>query len=216
MMPACELDHIVIGTSSLEEGAAFIHERLGVKIPPGGRHESMGTHNCLMQLGANCFLEVIAIDPAAETPGRLRWYALDDPKMRTRLARSPGLISWVVRTADITAAVQAAAMPLGPVTVVSRGALSWRLTVPEDGHLPGGGVIPHVIEWNGGVRPWQTMPDRGCRLEELTLTHPDPLWLNNALRSLGAASLSCVRVAGGAETVLSAKIRTPTGILAVL
>ena len=31
---------------------------------------------------------------------------------------------------------------------MTRGALSWRLTVPDDGHMPGGGTIPHVIEWD--------------------------------------------------------------------
>ncbi|WP_210191749.1 MULTISPECIES: VOC family protein [Rhodomicrobium] len=210
-MPACELDHIVIAAASLEDGADFIRERLGIEIPAGGRHESMGTHNRLMRLGANRYLEVIAVNPAATPPTRPRWYALDEPQMRARLENGPALIAWVLRTADIIAAVQAAAVPLGAVTSVSRGMLSWRLTVPDDGHLPGDGVIPHLIEWDGGARPWEALPDEGFWLQELTLTHPDAAWLTGALRTLCARGFSSVKVAEGEKPGLSAKIVTPAG-----
>jgi hypothetical protein len=55
----------------------------------------MGTHNRLLKLGAGRFLEVIAIDPEAPAPGRRRWFDLDAPFMRQRLARGPDLIHWV-------------------------------------------------------------------------------------------------------------------------
>ena len=210
-MPACELDHIVVAAASLEEGALFIRDRLGVDIPAGGQHELMGTHNLLMRLGQHSFLEVIAIDPSAPAPRRPRWYALDDPAMRMRLGQGPRLITWVARTSDIVATVQSAAIPLGTVTSVSRGALSWRLTVPEDGHLPAGGVVPHLIEWDGGARPWEAMADLGCELEELTLAYPDPASLKDALKALCACGFSGISVVEGPEPALSAKIRTRTG-----
>jgi hypothetical protein len=212
-VPACELDHIVIGALSLEAGVRFVRERLGVEIPPGGRHEAMGTHNHLMRLGRGSFLEVIAVDPDAGTPPRPRWYELDDPAMISRLRAGPSLIAWVIRSADIMATVDAAAIPLGTITAVSRGDLSWRLTVPDDGHLPGGGTIPHVIEWDHDCRPWESMPDLGCSLASLTLADPDGDWLNDALRSLGADALPEVRVLEGGPPRLSAKIVTPSGRL---
>lgn len=215
-MPACELDHIVIAAASLEDGADYIRERLGVEIPAGGRHESMGTHNRLMRLGPNRYLEVIAINPSAAAPDRPRWYALDEPEMRARLEQGPALITWVLRTADIIAAVQAAAVPLGAVTSVSREMLSWRLTVPADGHLPGGGVLPHLIEWDGGARPWEALPDQGFALDELTLTHPDPDWLAGALRTLCARGFSSVTVVAGDTPGLSARISTPAGDIVVI
>jgi len=208
------LDHIVIAAQSLDAGVRFIREKLDVDIPPGGRHESMGTHNHVMRLGRSSFLEVIAIDPAGRNPDRPRWYGLDDPAMRARLRGGPSLISWVVRTPDIVAAVDAAAIPLGTITPVSRGALSWRLTVPDDGHMPGGGTIPHLIEWDEDLRPWESMADLGCSLAALTLADPDGDWLSDVLRSLGAEALPFVKVLEGGPPRLSAKIVTPSGRIA--
>jgi hypothetical protein len=212
--PPCELDHIVVAAPSLEAGIRFIREKLGVDIPPGGRHDSMGTHNRLMRLGRGSFLEVIAVDPEAPRPDRPRWYDLDDPAMQALLRGGPRLVAWVIRTPDIAAAANAAAIPLGTITRVSRGALSWLLTVPDDGHMPGGGTIPHVIQWDGASRPWELMADLGCSLASLTLADPDGGWLNDVLRSLGADSLPAVRMLEGGPPRLSAKIVTPSGRLA--
>lgn len=212
-MPACDLDHLVVAAKSLEDGARFIRERLGVEIPKGGRHESMGTHNCLMRLGLSSYLEVISPDPDAVRPVRPRWYALDEPDMRAKLADGPQLVTWVLRATDIIAAVQAAAVPLGPIVSVSRGALSWRLTVPSDGHLPGGGVIPHLIEWDGGAHPWEDMADFGCRLVELRLMHPDPDWLKQALATLCARGFGFVSITEANAPALSASISTPSGVV---
>jgi hypothetical protein len=215
-MPACAIDHIVIGAASLEDGAHFIRERLGVDMPMGGKHENMGTHNRLMRLGSASYLEVIAINPDAPPPARPRWFALDDPMTRARLDECPRLITWVARTADIVAAVQSAAIPLGAVVPASRGALSWRLTIPADGHLPGGGVIPHLIEWDGGVRPWETMADFGCELEELTLAHPEPAWLDDALKSICAKGFEQISVEHGSNPALSVKVRRSDGTVVTL
>jgi hypothetical protein len=215
-MPACALDHIVIAATSLEDGARFIRERLGVDIPPGGEHPTMGTHNRLMRVGETCFLEIIAINPKAQAPGRPRWFSLDDPAMRAQLEAGPRLITWVARAADIVATVQATAVPLGAVIPATRGGLSWRLTIPADGHLPGGGVIPHLIEWDGGMRPWEGMTDLGCRLEALVLAHPDPEWLKDALKSICAKGFDQVSVVKGEKPGLSAKIRRSDGELATI
>jgi Glyoxalase-like domain len=214
MPPACELDHIVIAAQNLDAGVRFIRDKLGVDIPPGGRHESMGTHNHVMRLGRGSFLEVIAIDPAGRTPDRPRWFDLDDPGMAARLREGPRLVAWVIRTTDIVAAVNAAAISLGTITPLRRDALSWRLTVPDDGHMPGGGTIPHIIEWDAGLRPWEQMADLGCSLAALTLADPDGDWLNEVLRSLGAEALPSVKVVEGGPPRLSAKIVTPSGRIA--
>jgi hypothetical protein len=214
-MSACEIDHIVVAAATLDEGARFIRDRLGVDIPMGGKHALMATHNRLMRLGRDSFFEVIAIDPAAPPPSRARWYALDDPAMRERLAESPQLITWVARASDIVPTVQSAAIPLGAIVPVSRDGLSWRLTVPEDGHLPGGGVVPTLIEWDGGVRPWESMADLGCKLEELILAAPDPAALRGTLATLCECGFSRVSVVEGAVPLLSARIKTPSGIVTI-
>jgi hypothetical protein len=172
-VPGLELDHIVIAARSLEQGAAFVRERLGVDIPAGGKHPLMGTHNCLMRLGASAFLEVIAVDPSAERPARPRWYALDDPALRDRLSKSPQLIAWVLRSRTIERDALIAGYSADDIISVSRGTLSWKLTVPADGRLPWGGAFPHLIQWDGGARPWEQMADRDAGLARLQIRHPE-------------------------------------------
>ncbi len=74
-----KIDHIAIGTSSLEQGIAAMKQSLGVELPRGGKHDTMSTHNCVMQAGNDSFFELIAIDPEAPAdPGRTRWFSLDE------------------------------------------------------------------------------------------------------------------------------------------
>lgn len=210
-----ELDHIVIGAATLEEGAGFVRERLGVEIGPGGKHPLMGTHNRLMRLGAHSFLEVIAIDPDAPAPGRPRWFALDEPAQQQRLAASPRLVAWVARSGDIDAAAKSSPVSLGAVIPVTRGGLSWRLTVPADGRPPMDGAAPHLIQWDDGLRPWEAMADRGCRLQRLTLVHPNTGRLRHVLGPLGLEGSDWLAVQNEPEPRLSAAIGTPTGIVVI-
>lgn len=57
----------------------FVQKTLGITMSPGGKHDLMSTHNCVMQAGNETFFELIAIDPDAPEPSRTRWLTLDDP-----------------------------------------------------------------------------------------------------------------------------------------
>ena len=72
-----ELDHIAVVAPDLAAGVAWVREALGVEMPPGGRHPEMGTHNHLVGLGPDVYLEVIAIDQDAAAPRHRRWFGLD-------------------------------------------------------------------------------------------------------------------------------------------
>jgi hypothetical protein len=207
-----ELDHIVIGAATLEDGVRFVRERLGVEIPPGGKHPLMGTHNHVMRVGPASFLEVIAIDPAAPPPGRPRWFGLDDPAVQRGLEEQPRLIAWVARTADIDALVEASPVPLGEITSVTRGSLSWRLTVPADGRPVMDGLAPHLIAWDGYLQPWDAMADAGCRLKKLTLAHPEIEKLQSVLQVLGLAGREWLTLERAVTPILSVAIETPSGV----
>lgn len=186
-------DHLVIGAASLAEGVAWAEDRLGVTIPPGGRHPLMGTHNCLSALGPASFLEIIAIDPAAAAPARPRLFALDDPAMGARLARAPRLIAWVAGSDDIAAGLaraRTAGADLGRAVEMTRGDLVWRLSIPEDGGLPECGTLPALIQWRPGPHPAGAMTDQGLRLEALELRHPEPARLDAVLEAIGAGHLA--------------------------
>src|SRR5262245_22737988 len=71
-----ELDHIAVVAPSLAAGIAYVHDVLGVEPPKGGAHPLMGTHNHLLRLGDDVFLEVIAVDPDGPRPAHRRWFGL--------------------------------------------------------------------------------------------------------------------------------------------
>jgi hypothetical protein len=203
----CELDHLVVACKDLDQGAAWVVDRLGIEPQPGGKHTLMGTHNRLLRLGPGSFFELIAIDPDAPPPARPRWFGLDSSDLQARLAESPQLLTWVVRTDKIAEAVTRVP-ELGQVHSASRGAYSWRITIPEDGSLQFGGLLPTVIQWDGDAHPAQALEARGCQLLELSLAHPMSAGLVpmfRALRISGPVDLK----PGPKEMV--ARLRTPNG-----
>ena len=161
-----ELDHLIVAARTLDEGAAWIEERVGVAPVPGGKHASMGTHNRLLGLGQRVYLEVIAIDPDAPAPARPRWFELDTPQMRERLAQGPALIHWVMRTGAIEEDVRRCPEPL-EILSLARGDYRWRIGVAADGRIPCRGRCATLIQWEGNRHPADNLPDSGCRLVEL-------------------------------------------------
>jgi len=204
-----KIDHFAIGADSLERGAAEMEARLGVIIPRGGKHEAMSTHNCVMQTGNESFFELIAIDPdAPANPGRTRWFTLDDPVTKSRLSGRARALCWVVGTNDLDAVVAASPVDLGEVVSLSRGDLSWRLTVPKDGSLPMNGLLPAFIEWAAGPHPSTAQQDLGVRLEKVNLSHPNPAELTTILKTLQVDHLATVMKG---DTGLSFELSTPKG-----
>ena len=208
------LDHIAVGAESLEQGERWVNDVLGVSIPRGGKHAAMSTHNCLAQTGNDSFLEVIAIDRDAPDPGRIRWFSLDDHATRNRLTERPHALCWVVNTDDLDAVIAASPVDLGEVLELSRGELSWRLTVPKDGSLAEGGLIPTFIEWPPGPHPSNNMQDIGLVMQQITLHHPDPDKIGTMLTALSIEHLAVVEQAE--SPALSFSVKTPAGDIVVL
>lgn len=207
----CRIDHLVVTAPDLESGARWLADGLGVAPAAGGQHLSMGTHNRLLRLQDEVYLEVIAADPSQPPPGRRRWFGLDDLPPTA----SPSLGAWVVRTDDLAghreAACAAGADP-GPVQALQRGPWHWRITVPADGRAPLQGLAPALIEWPDERHPAAGLPPSGVRLVGLTLHHPDPDAVQALLDRLGlAAEVAVVRAAAGGEPFLDALFSTPTG-----
>ncbi|MEL7043787.1 MAG: VOC family protein [Pseudomonadota bacterium] len=188
---------------TLEEGVAFVEERLGVQLEPGGRHEAMGTRNRLLSLGEELYLEVIAVDPEAASPSHKRWFNLD------RFSGPPRLSNWVARCEHLDEALRRAPAGSGEPMSLERGELRWEMAVPDDGLLPFDGCFPALIAWAGNAHPARNLPDRGCRLHSLELRHPRAEELRLALRDL--IDDRRIEVTSGSAPGLRARIVTPTG-----
>lgn len=212
------VDHLVVTADSLEAGVAWCEATLGVTPGPGGRHDFMGTHNRLLAIGSTSFpdtyLEIIAIDPQAPAPGRPRWFDLDAPALRQRIAaHGPQLTHFVARVPDVVAAARAlqvlgqepgAVRPASRMT--PRGELRWQITVRDDGARLFDGMLPTLIEW-GSTHPTHDMAPSGIRLESLQACHPAEPALAAAF---AAIALDGVATCSG-EAGLTATLHTPRG-----
>ena len=203
-----KIDHFAIGTSSLAAGVAALEPVLGVTVPDGSKHTLMSTHNCVMQSGNETFFELIAIDPDAPDPGRARWFTLDFPETQDKIAERPRALCWVVSTDRLDELVANSPVRLGEIVTFVRGERSWRLTVPEDGHLPEGGLLPGFIEWSPGPHPSTAQQNLGVTLTHVRLSSPDPDGLKAKLAALGVDHLAEVRQG---EAGLSFVLDTPNG-----
>lgn len=209
------LDHLVLAAQTLAEGVAWCEQTLGITPEPGGRHALMGTHNRIFAIGSEAFprayFEIIAIEPEIASPGRTRWFDLDDATLQAALARGPQLVHWVARTARLDAAVAMLAgqgIDVGRVLQASRatpfGELRWRIAVRDDGQRLFGGALPMLIEW-GATHPADALPESGAALTSLTLVASESGTLQRALHTLGLATSN----SGGPP--LQAVLTTPRG-----
>jgi len=208
-----QIDHLVIGARTLTDGVNYVKDLLGVDMPYGGVHLKMGTHNHLMQLGNDAFLEIIAVNHDIEPPNRPRWFGLDDAFIRQQIEQEPSFLTWVVNTQSIEDLMRQSTVSLGKAELVSRGKLNWYFGLPEDGRLLAGGMLPYVIEWQTDEHPSANMADLGCRLSGLEIYHSYPRWLQSALASIGASDLVKIHaLPNNAVPYMTAHINTPDGI----
>lgn len=199
-----ELDHLVISVETLEDGARHVEDALGVSLSPGGHHPHMGTHNRLLSLGPEIYLEVIAIDPSAPNPDHPRWFRLDE------FSGTPRLSNWACRTNDLNAVLQDAPEGMGAPLRLERGDLHWQFAIPPSGRLPFDDAVPALLSWaETSPHPCQRLPDIGVRLERLEVTHPDADILLTAFPAL--RTLNLVEINSAAEMRLTAHFATPNG-----
>jgi hypothetical protein len=207
------LDHLVVAAHTLDQGSAYVQEALGVPMTGGGKHAAVGTHNRVLKLGPGQYLEVIAIDPEGRQPEFPRWFNLDDPEFQNRLKTRPRLITWVARTENVNALAEAIYGQRVCVRPMQRDALRWRFAFTDDGSMPGDGLIPHLIQWDGRMHPSQKMKDAGCRLLSLDGAHIDATYVKRVIASMGFDHLITFHpVSKQRPPGLSARIKTSAGV----
>ena len=207
------VDHLVIGADTLEQGARWCERVLGATPAPGGKHVVMGTHNRLLAIASAAFpkayLEIIAIDPVAPPPSRVRWFGLDEPATQARLRERPRLLHLVARSTRLDATLAALAaqgVDAGQAVAAERaspnGLFRWRIAGRADGRLLCGGALPTLIDWQG-MHPTDHLPASAAALRSLQLGGlPDPV----------TAALGLQGVPGSAQGVaLRPAFDTPRG-----
>ncbi len=186
-----ELDHIVLAASTLEEGIAFAEASLQVKVLVGGQHVNVGTHNALVPLVGRRYLEIIAIDPQASAPTRVRWFGLDEPALQAKLESGPKLVAYVVRSATIPTDLRF--FPKLDPQAAQRGDFSWTFGFAADGKRPGMGALPYFIAWDAASpHPCDRLPEAQWALDSIEIALPCAPSVQMALRPLALADVQCV------------------------
>ena len=198
------LDHITVVAPTLEAGAAYVEAALGMLPGAGRTHPHMATHNLLLALGSDVYLEVISVDRGAAPVKRPRWFGLDHvlPGSTARLA------AWVASTDDIAGA---AVPELGDVETMRREHHTWKMTAGADGSLPLDGAAPLLIQRSSSVHPAAALPPTGLHLQRLRIRHPSPSQVLALFAKIGLASQPSITVTRGNECSLVAEIQTPFG-----
>mmetsp|Transcript_22977 Transcript_22977/g.38743 ORF Transcript_22977/g.38743 Transcript_22977/m.38743 type:complete len:203 (+) Transcript_22977:292-900(+) len=195
-------DHLVVGALTRAEAQAHIEDALGVAMQPGGSHSVFHTHNALLGLEDGIYLEAIAPDPSLAPPSRPRWYDLDRFEGPARLS------NWACAVPGLDTVLPTMPPGTGTPVAVSRGALSWRMAVSEDGTTPYDCLWPALIEWPAGVHPAAKLAPTGIRLRRFTLVHPQ----GDALRARLFQYLSDDRVSVEVgDLAMRAVFTTPHG-----
>ena len=197
-------DHIAVSGQTLAEATTYVAERLGLGLQVGGEHAVFHTHNTLLGLEDGLYAEAIAINPKAPKPDRPRWFDLD------RFSGPARLTNWICRTDDIDAVVARMPDGAGKPGALQRGALKWRMVVPDDGILPFDNFWPAVIQWDVDLHPAQSLEPSGVRMQSFKLPHPDAGALSAALAPLIADDR--IEIVEGDAPSLSAAFETPGGI----
>jgi hypothetical protein len=204
------IDHLVVTAPTLASGIQYVEQTLGCKMQPGGQHPRMGTHNALLKIGDQFYLEVISIDPEAEPPRRKRWFELDTLLPET----PPRLATWVMRTNDIAKVTNATDLELGAVEEMSRGTLEWQITIPPDGRLPSHGIAPAVIQWKGEAHPASKLAQSSVSLVEFVGHHPDARQIMALLTGANfEGPFSVVAPPDRISIGLTATFQTPKGLV---
>lgn len=196
------IDHLLYVGPDLGELVRDIEDRAGVEAAAGGTHPGQGTHNALLDLGDERYLELMAPDPQQTMTSPTA-----TPFMFHRsiaYASTPQLFTWCAKTSD-AAAFAAAARSLGLSVATFPGSrltpagteLRWELVTVAGHGL--GGVVPFFIDWHDSPHPARSAraarTGPGLRLTELELRHPDSRALANLLAALADAASGGVATA---------------------
>jgi len=210
-MTSRKIDHIVYCVPDLEKAIVHLHDALGVTPKVGGRHLLKGTKNALVNLGAQCYLEILAIDYGNKNISAPRWMGID-------LITEPKITRWAIQSDNLIndqSILQEYHFKMGMLEEGQRKTtagelLKWQMTLPLSD--PEVELIPFMLSWsNSAHHPTDNM-DLECSLQSISFYSKD----QNSDQKRCFQDLSIdYKIQSSEETKIRATIEGPKGILTI-
>ena len=201
------IDHIVYCVPDLETAIDHFENLLGILPSIGGAHPTRGTKNALLNLGNQCYLEILAIDEKNVSFSGKRWMGID-------LLRGSKITRWSLKSEDLKKDSEILKRYSSDLSQISGGSrmtgngnlLSWEMIVPAPS--PEVELMPFLTDWSN----WKAHPTdsllEGCYLEKVILYHPRPHDVEPYLSELGVDIVICQDL----EIRIEVVIKSPTGV----
>ena len=191
------VDHIILAINNLEKGMAQFKAATGIEPVFGGVHPDGFTHNALVALNGETYIEIMAPRPDAKDVPE------DFAKLETLTPAG-----WAVRTRTKeklkTSGFAVTENHPGSRAKPDGSVLKW-ITFRVDGHVE----FPFFIQWGDSTLHPSASSPGGCRLKSLAVTNPDTQSLSqlNDLLNLG------LEVAEGNGSSMVLTLNTPKGVV---
>lgn len=202
------IDHIVYAVPNLEKAIDDLEKELGVRPTFGGYHTTQGTKNAVLNLGNQCYLEILAADEENTNISPPRWMGID-------LIQASKITRWAIKSANLaqdSIFLSQYQSDMGKIKGGQRklsngGQLTWKMIMPLAS--PEVEISPFMVDWQDSeLHPTQQM-EQHCELIGLEFTHPEPNSLSKVLDQL-FLDLDVVK---GDKISIMAKIKCPNGIV---
>lgn len=206
LVPRAQLDHIVVGIRSLDEGIAQFEQLTGVNAGVGGKHPGRGTENALVSLGGGTYLEIIA--PQADA-------TLSPQDQTLRGLERLTIIDWAVSVPEVdgaVAALKSAGFTASPAQPGARLTPSGERLDWTTFGLRGADIdaAPFFIRWSPNTRHPSTTAPAGCELEALVVQDHASERLATAMKVLDVPHVTIANGALHIEAALTCGSRRAT------
>jgi len=200
--PRVWLDHFVVAIDDLDVGRSEFEALTGVGAVYGGEHPTLGTHNALVSLGPDRYLEILS-----PRPGDAVHPMFGEAGGHSSLTP----ILWALATSDVSelhrivgeAGFDSTALSPGSRVTVDDEILRWTMFMMGEGSPAN---APFFIEWDSATRHPSTSSPEGCSLEAFEVSSADRGSLERLLHTVGFEARV---VAGPTRTLIS--LATPRG-----
>jgi len=206
-MKNTRVDHIVYAFRNLDEGIKHVQSLTGAIPIKGGEHLEFGTHNALLSIGSNCYLELIAPDYNNSFRGK-RWMSVD------QISR-PTITRWSINSNDINSDAEklgSIQTDLGEIINGQRSlsdntTLKWKMTRPSSNKTIG--TLPFLLDWSqSNFHPCDKL-EKKCKLISVKIKTQN----HKSLKSILGSTANKIQIITSNTDEINLTLDTPNGIV---